>query len=108
MPPSAPSSRRLSMSNDQPVPDTLGHYGRFGGRFATEALFAALDEVTTEWDKARKDPTFQAELDRLFKVYIRRHSPLTAARDFVIHDGGTRLRLKRWGLDTPGCHHHTQ
>ena len=64
------------MSNDQPVPDILGHYGRFGGRFAPEALFAALDEVTTEWDKARQDPAFQTELDRLLKEYTGRPSPL--------------------------------
>ena len=92
------------MSNDQPVPDTLGHYGRFGGRFAPEALFAALDEVTTEWDKARQDPAFQAELDRLLKEYTGRPSPLTEARNFAEHAGGARILLKREDLNHTGSH----
>ena len=92
------------MSNDQPVPDTLGHYGRFGGRFAPEALFAALDEVTTEWDKARQDPAFQDELDRLLKEYTGRPSPLTEARNFAEHAGGARILLKREDLNHTGSH----
>ena len=92
------------MSHDQPVPDVLGHYGRFGGRFAPEALIAALDEVDAEWDKARQDPTFQAELDRLLKEYTGRPSPLTEARNFAEYAGGARILLKREDLNHTGSH----
>ncbi|WP_017615873.1 tryptophan synthase subunit beta [Nocardiopsis salina] len=92
------------MSHDGPVPDDLGHYGRFGGRFAPEALVAALDEVDAEWDKARQDPRFHAELDALLRDYTGRPSPLTDARNFSEHAGGARILLKREDLNHTGSH----
>ncbi len=92
------------MSQDQPTPDAHGHYGRFGGRFAPEALVAALDEVATEWDKARQDQQFQAELAELLKNYTGRPSPLSDARNFSAHCGGARVLLKREDLNHTGSH----
>ena len=37
-------------------PDGRGHFGRYGGRFVPEALVAALDELTAEYEKARARP----------------------------------------------------
>ena len=31
-----------------PMPDAAGHFGIYGGRFAPEALMAALAELTSE------------------------------------------------------------
>ncbi|GAB2510842.1 tryptophan synthase subunit beta [Nocardiopsis aegyptia] len=92
------------MSNTQPVPDAHGHYGRFGGRFAPEALIAALDEVEAEWEKARQDPAYQAELDDLLRTYTGRPSALTDARNFSEHCGGARVLLKREDLNHTGSH----
>ncbi|MET9779695.1 tryptophan synthase subunit beta [Nocardiopsis alba] len=92
------------MSHAQPVPDELGHYGRFGGRFAPEALIAALDEVEAEWAKAKEDPVFQAEFDDLLKNYAGRPSLLTEARNFSEHAGGARILLKREDLNHTGSH----
>ncbi|WP_159942213.1 MULTISPECIES: tryptophan synthase subunit beta [unclassified Nocardiopsis] len=92
------------MSHDQPLPDAHGHYGRFGGRFAPEALIAALDEVAAEWDKARQDPRFQTELAELLKDYTGRPSPLSEARNFSEHCGGARVLLKREDLNHTGSH----
>ncbi|MBR8741524.1 tryptophan synthase subunit beta [Nocardiopsis sp. MG754419] len=92
------------MSHAQPVPDDRGHYGRFGGRFAPEALIAALDEVEAEWAKAKDDPEFQAELDRLLTGYAGRPSLLTEARNFAEHAGGARILLKREDLNHTGSH----
>ena len=92
------------MSHAQPVPDAGGHYGRFGGRFAPEALIAALDEVEAEWAKAKDDPTFQAEFDHLLKSYAGRPSLLTEARNFSEHAGGARVLLKREDLNHTGSH----
>ncbi|MDT7600988.1 MAG: tryptophan synthase beta chain, partial [Pseudonocardiales bacterium] len=50
-------------------PDEGGHFGRFGGRFVPEALIAALDELTAFYEKARVDPEFLTELDRLQRDY---------------------------------------
>lgn len=86
------------------MPDAHGHYGRFGGRFAPEALVAALDEVETEWEKARQDPAFQAELAELLKDYTGRPSALSEARNFSEHCGGARILLKREDLNHTGSH----
>ena len=44
------------------VPDLSGHFGVFGGRFAPEPLMAALEQLTKEYEAARTDPEFTAEL----------------------------------------------
>jgi tryptophan synthase beta chain len=92
------------MSHDQPLPDQRGHYGRFGGRFAPEALVAALDEVAAEWEKAKQDPQYQAELAELLKDYTGRPSALSEARNFSEHCGGARILLKREDLNHTGSH----
>ena len=72
-----------------PVPDTSGHFGEFGGRFVPEALIAALDELAEEYEAARHDPAFPAELDELLRDYAGRPTPLTEAKRFSAeHAGG--------------------
>src|ERR1700712_4405684 len=85
-------------------PDATGHFGRFGGRFMPEALIAAVDEVAAEYDKARHDPEFLAELDRLQRDYAGRPSPVTDARRLSEHAGGARILLKREDLNHTGSH----
>src|SRR5690606_1972164 len=85
-------------------PDALGHFGRYGGRFAPEALVAALDEVAAAWEKARTDAAFQQELAELLRDYTGRPSPLTEARNFAEHAGGARILLKREDLNHTGSH----
>ncbi|MCW2946241.1 MAG: tryptophan synthase, beta subunit [Actinoallomurus sp.] len=86
------------------VPDVSGHFGRFGGRFAPEALMAALDELTTAYDTAMRDPGFRAELDHLLATYAGRPSLLTEAKRFGEHAGGVRVLLKREDLNHTGSH----
>ncbi|MEU0240610.1 tryptophan synthase subunit beta [Nocardiopsis sp. NPDC006198] len=92
------------MSHAGSLPDHGGHYGRFGGRFAPEALIAALDEVEAEWEKAKNDPAYQAELAALLKDYTGRPSALSEARNFSEHCGGARVLLKREDLNHTGSH----
>jgi len=85
-------------------PDESGHFGTYGGRFVPEALIAALDELTVFYEKARVDPEFLAELDRLQHDYAGRPSPLTDAIKLGEHAGGARLLLKREDLNHTGSH----
>src|SRR4051794_5623278 len=85
-------------------PDDRGHFGPYGGRFMPEALIAAVDEVAAEYDKARHDPEFLAELDRLQRDYAGRPSPVTDARRLSEHAGGARILLKREDLNHTGSH----
>ena len=85
-------------------PDERGHFGRYGGRFVPEALIAALDELSVCYEKARLDPDFLGELDRLQRDYAGRPSPLTDAPRLSEHAGGARLLLKREDLNHTGSH----
>jgi tryptophan synthase beta chain len=86
------------------LPDALGHFGPYGGRFVPEALVAALDELTAAYSAARADPSFQAELDRLLATYVGRPTPLTDARRLTEHADGARILLKREDLAHTGSH----
>ncbi|HJY66631.1 MAG TPA: tryptophan synthase subunit beta, partial [Streptosporangiaceae bacterium] len=69
-----------------PVPDASGHFPAggiaYGGRFAPEALTAALDELAVAYQQARSDPAFTAELDGLLQSYAGRPTLLTRAKRF--------------------------
>jgi tryptophan synthase beta chain len=85
-------------------PDARGYFGEFGGRFMPEALIAALDEVAGEYDKARIDPEFLGEFDRLLREYAGRPSLLSDVPRFSEHAGGARVLLKREDLNHTGSH----
>ncbi len=69
------------------VPDASGHFGRYGGQFAPEALTAALDELTDEYAAAQADPQFQAELARLLRDYAGRPTLVTEVPRFSARAG---------------------
>ncbi|MCW2860762.1 MAG: tryptophan synthase, beta subunit [Actinoallomurus sp.] len=85
------------------VPDASGHFGRFGGRFAPEALMAALDELTIAHAEAMRDEGFRGELDHLLATYAGRPSLLTEAKRFG-EKAGVRVLLKREDLNHTGSH----
>ncbi len=91
-----------------PVPDTSGHFPArgiaYGGRFAPEALMAALDELTAAYRQARNDPAFRAELDGLLTSYAGRPTLLTRAARFSDQAGGATVLLKREDLAHTGSH----
>jgi tryptophan synthase beta chain len=86
------------------VPDQTGHFGPYGGRFAPEALMAALDELSAAYSGAKADTEFQAELDHLLRTYAGRPTALTEAHRFAAHAGGCRVLLKREDLAHTGSH----
>ncbi|MGE5595950.1 MAG: tryptophan synthase subunit beta, partial [Hyphomicrobiales bacterium] len=51
-------------------------FGEFGGRYVPETLAGAHEELEEAYEAARKDPEFQAELERLHRHYIGRPTPL--------------------------------
>jgi tryptophan synthase beta chain len=91
-----------------PVPDISGHFPAdgvpYGGRFAPEALMAALDELTTAYQRARADAAFQAELTGLLTSYASRPTLLTQAMRFGAQAGGATVLLKREDLAHTGSH----
>ena len=69
-----------------------------------ETLTRALDELTVEYDKARQDAAFQAELDDLLANYVGRPSPLYYAQRLSEQCGGAQIWLKREDLNHTGAH----
>jgi len=76
----------------------------YGGRFAPEALMAALDELAVAYEQARKDQAFRAELDGLLRGYAGRPTLLTQAKRFGQQAGGCTVLLKREDLTHTGSH----
>ena len=81
-----------------------GRFGAYGGRYVPEALVAALEQLDEVRLKAKIDPTFQGELERLHSTYTGRPSILTEVPTFAEHAGGARILLKREDLNHTGSH----
>ena len=71
-------------------PDEDGRFGIYGGRFVAETLMPLILDLQAEWDKAKDDPEFQAELKNLGAHYIGRPSPLYFAERLTAELGGAR------------------
>lgn len=86
------------------MPDVRGHFGKFGGRFVSETLIYALDELNTMYNELKNDPGFREEFDRDLAHYVGRPSPLYFAERWTQKIGGARLFLKREDLNHTGAH----
>lgn len=85
-------------------PDDQGMFGIFGGRFVAETLMPLILELDEQWQKAKTDPEFQAELAYLNKHYTGRPSPLYYAERLTEHLGGAKIYFKRDELNHTGSH----
>ena len=86
------------------LPDERGHFGRYGGRYVPETLIPALDELTAEYQKARKDKDFRKTLDYYLSEYVGRPTPLYYAERLTEVLGGAKVYLKREDLCHTGAH----
>ncbi len=90
--------------NPDTLPDAHGHFGQYGGMFVPETLMYALRELAAEYEKAKADPAFQAELDYLLREFVGRPTPLYFAERWTEKLGGARIYLKREDLLHTGAH----
>lgn len=86
------------------VPDAQGRFGQFGGRFVSETLMHALDELQEIYTRVKSDPSFQAEFDKDLAHYVGRPSPLYYAERMSSFYGGAQIYLKREDLNHTGAH----
>ncbi|MBT0781852.1 tryptophan synthase subunit beta [Paracoccus sp. pheM1] len=85
-------------------PDEQGRFGIFGGRFVSETLMPLILDLQAEYDRAKDDPAFWAEMDDLWKHYVGRPSPLYFAPRLTEELGGAKIYLKREELNHTGSH----
>ena len=86
------------------LPDALGHFGRYGGRYVPETLMSPLIELERAYAAARRDRKFQTRLRELMTQYAGRPTPLYFAERLTEHAGGARIYLKREDLCHTGAH----
>ena len=107
----SPTAPAASTADHRTVPDTAGHFGAYGGSYIPETLHQAVAELGKEYEAARKDPEFQAEMDRLSRNYIGRSTPLQKAERLTEHvrskasaGRGAEVWIKREDLAHTGAH----
>ena len=86
------------------VPDSLGRFGDYGGRYAPEILVEPLDRLESTYREVRGDPAFEEELAGLFRQYAGRPTPLYRATRLSESLGGAEIYLKREDLLHTGAH----
>ncbi|MFD1796076.1 tryptophan synthase subunit beta [Paracoccus aurantiacus] len=85
-------------------PDNQGRFGIFGGRFVSETLMPLILDLEAEYERAKTDPSFKAEMDDLWAHYVGRPSPLYFAPRLTEELGGAKIYLKREELNHTGSH----
>jgi tryptophan synthase beta chain len=86
----------LRLDPPGPVPEELGRFGEFGGRFVPEKLEA-------EFRAAWTDDAFRREFAELLRSYAGRPTPVTECRR-LSGELGVRVLLKREDLTHTGSH----
>ena len=80
-----------------------GYYGRFGGAFIPEVLYANVENLRRAYLREMADPGFQQEFESLLRDYVGRPSPLYLAKR-LSERYGAKIYLKREDLNHTGSH----
>jgi len=99
-----PTDNTEKMIDYAAVPDERGHFGIYGGRFVSETLMQALDELDDAYRRFSDDKDFQAQFDADLAYYVGRPSPLYHAERLSRETGGAQIFLKREDLNHTGAH----
>ncbi len=86
------------------LPDDGGHFGPYGGMYVPETLMAPLYDLAAAYHEARKDPSFQNELDDHLKSFAGRPTELYFAERLTEACGGAKIYLKREDMLHTGAH----
>ncbi len=86
------------------LPDSTGHFGIFGGKFAPETLMPALAELEEAYLQAKQDKSFFEEFEYYLREYAGRPSPLYYAERLTEKLGRAKIYLKREDLNHTGSH----
>ena len=81
-----------------------GRYGIHGGQYISETLMNELIHLEECYEYYKKDPEFNAELNKLLKEYAGRPSLLYYAEKMTKDLGGAKIYLKREDLNHTGSH----
>lgn len=92
------------MTDYTQFPNTTGHFGIHGGRFVSETLMSALEELERIYLSVKNNPEFWAEYNDDLVNYVGRPTPLYFAKRLTAKIGGAKIYLKREDLNHTGAH----
>ncbi len=92
------------METKTTLPDELGHFGEFGGRYVSETLMPAILQLEKAYEEIKNDPKFLEELNYYLSEYVGRPTPLYFAQRMTEKLGGAKIYLKREDLAHTGAH----
>lgn len=90
--------------NLKAFPDTNGRFGEYGGKFVSETLMPALDELEKEYKIIKKNEKFRKQINELLKNFVGRPTPLYLAERTTKDLKGAKIYLKREDLAHTGAH----
>ena len=92
------------MQDVNDLPDSLGRFGEYGGRFVPETLMPAVYELESAYREVMADEEFHSELNDLLKSFVGRPTELYFAKNLTNKLGGAQIYLKREDLSHTGAH----
>jgi tryptophan synthase beta chain len=92
------------MKTSLKLPDELGHFGIYGGRYVSETLMPALLDLERAYLEIKVDPKFKEEVVYYLREYVGRPTPLYFAERMTKELGGAKVYLKREDLAHTGAH----
>lgn len=101
---STQSSQSTQSDDHYNLPDAKGHFGPYGGSFASETLTHALTELREAYAHYQHDEQFLAEFESELKHFVGRPSPIYHAKRWSEQAGGAQIYFKREDLNHTGAH----
>ena len=85
-------------------PDNAGRYGEFGGKYVSETLMSALEELENTYENLKGNEEFKNEITEDLNNFVGRPSPLYFAKRWTEKLAGAQIYLKREDLNHTGAH----
>ncbi len=85
-------------------PDSAGRFGEYGGKYVSETLMAALEQLENTYETLKDDENFKKEINEDLNNFVGRPSPLYFAKRWTKQLSGAQIYLKREDLNHTGAH----
>ena len=85
-------------------PDDAGRYGEFGGKYVSETLMSALEELENTYENLKGNEEFKNEITEDLNNFVGRPSPLYFAKRWTEKLAGAQIYLKREDLNHTAAH----
>ena len=85
-------------------PDDAGRFGEFGGKYVSETLMSALEELENTYENLKGNEEFKNEITEDLNNFVGRPSPLYFAKRWTQKLAGAQIYLKREDLNHTGAH----